>query len=1031
MKLNPIYRGILCCTLAAPGAAIAQGSGAVIEEIVVTGSLIRGTPEDAALPVEVHTAADLKATGSPSALEFAKSLTSSGPTTGEAHYFGSAANTGNVSYNLRGIGSDKTLTLFNGRRISQNTSIIPSSAIHRIEVLKDGAAVTYGADATGGVVNLITRKYFEGMEVDASYKYIDGSDGDYSVSLLGGFGGDQTNVMWAAEWEHRSELDAKERGFTNLSYAENPVPWSTLTNLAGWVPRGSLPAEPGNTPNSEWGTPLGLASDFSQQSCEDVGGVYVNSYSCAYNYIPYYNLVEDNEIYRLYGQVNSAVTDTMDFNLNAAFGRVYTPHAYGSPSQPVIRGPAQNSGATYQLYAPTANPYVQEFAERSGWTSNPYSGYTQGYTPITYRPFAHGGNDTRTQGNNHSMPREIDNKYLHISTGLSGIFENDIGYDFAVTYNQSVSVTDDPDVLGYRVQEALSGFGGPNCSAEDLDPNRFGTQNPGAAGTGDCMWYNPFASNFDAQPVYGLENPSHVAGTENSHELNSWLFNDREEENRNSSVTVDFVLDGSTPIELPGGNIAWAAGVQWRQTEIRQTVNDPLYNGSTPCAWPTEHGQLPRAPDDEQFTGCTPDEPGPFFFFGTDVPDSAEQQQQSAFAEASLPILDSLQVSAALRHEAFSGDLSATVYKLSGKWDATDNLSFRGSYGTNYQAPPATVIPGEVSNGVNSYSVAGGDWLGVQTLTRSDIEPETATVWSTGAIWQSRGFSPDHDFRLILDYFDIETEDELGLLASANEIADAVFNIPGASATDPMLADCNHQLANRVAFNGDCVQGQTSANDFASVRRDYGNGPGQHTAGFDVQATYSFPFYQGDLRLGMTATKIQTFEFSETSLDGYVLDPGEDRLGTLNFATIANAASEWRANANVNYAQDIHNFRLVLNYVSGVVDERFDLASFQDAEGSLSHAELQDARTAALTPAGRQPGTTDAFGATDYGVKAKDWITADFHYNVDLPGDSTLSASIVNLTDEKPPESRQELGYDPRIGNPLMRTFELGFTKRF
>src|SRR5262245_58051374 len=158
------------------------------ERVVVTGSFIQGTPEDAALPVEVYSQEDLEEQGAPTALEFAKSLSIAGPTTGEAYYFSGAALTGSVQYNLRGIGADKTLTLLNGRRMSENTSNIPSAALARTEILKDGAAVIYGADATGGVVNFITRDQFTGFEAKANYKYIDGSDGDYGLSVLGGWG---------------------------------------------------------------------------------------------------------------------------------------------------------------------------------------------------------------------------------------------------------------------------------------------------------------------------------------------------------------------------------------------------------------------------------------------------------------------------------------------------------------------------------------------------------------------------------------------------------------------------------------------------------------------------------------------------------------------------------------------------------------------------------------------------------------------------------------------------------------------------
>ena len=108
-------------------AASAESDGE--DRVVVTGSFIQGTPEDAALPVEVFSQEELEDRGAPTALEFAKSLTIAGPTSGEAYYFGGPALIGSVNYNLRGIGADKTLTLLNGRRMSSNTSNIPFAAI--------------------------------------------------------------------------------------------------------------------------------------------------------------------------------------------------------------------------------------------------------------------------------------------------------------------------------------------------------------------------------------------------------------------------------------------------------------------------------------------------------------------------------------------------------------------------------------------------------------------------------------------------------------------------------------------------------------------------------------------------------------------------------------------------------------------------------------------------------------------------------------------------------------------------------------
>lgn len=1055
--------------------------------VVVTGSFIQGTPEDAALPVEVFSQEELEEQGAPTALEFAKSLTISGPTTGEAYYFSGAQLTGSVNYNLRGLGSDKTLVLLNGRRMSQNTANIPSAALARTEVLKDGAAVIYGADATGGVVNFITRDDFVGLEVSGQYKYIDGSDGDYGLSILGGVGDGDVNFLWSAEYEHRSRLESEERDWAAGEYGVNPSPWSPLTNVASWIPLGARPATFSrdaynaglalNRPYAgEFGGPVsGLALDFTQSSCEAVGGVFnpngvaTGVASCSYNYASYYNLVEENDIYRGFAQLNAAVNENMDFHFDVSYGQVKSPQVFGSPAQPVIRGPAVSTGATYQFYVPDTNPYFAEFAQRSGLAARtttvapgvtvPTISLVDGVAALTYRAFAHGGNPFLGEGNGFGVPSKIDNQIWRVSSGINGNLGDwagplsDVGYDFAVTYNQSISYADSPDMIGYRLQDALAGFGGPNCTLTDQNPNQFGIQNT-SVGTSaaeraafGCYYWNPFASSFANQPELGLNNPVYVAGSENRADVARWLFDDRATETINSSLTADVVFNGMSGIQLPGGEIGWALGGQTRQLEFREIVNSPLYNGSQPCDQPNNQtigiippggGPSPTGPSqtinatprntaDPLFAGCTPDSPGPFVFFGTNVPDYADQQQYSLFGELQIPLLDNLNFQAAVRREEFSGGLGSTVYKVSGKWDVWGPLSLRGSYGTNYQAPPAGLIPGELTNGVLSYTRAAGSWLGSQVLTRNDVVPETATAWNMGVIWQSEGFAPDHDLSIIVDYFDIETEDELGVLASNEQIANGVFRfradgtafanqdgtfVSGVTTgvnNGTALADCSHPLISRVQFNGGaCVQGVTNALALNSIRTDFGNGPGQHIAGFDVNVTYSLPLGPGDLTANVTATKVEVDENSATILDGFQIAPPDDRLGFFNFATVGNSSPELRLNASLNYALDQHNFRLGAQYVSSVTDER-----------------------GPVTPGGRLPGTLTPYSLTDYGVESGDWLSFDFTYLFRVTEDLRLTATVANLTDEDPPESRQELGYDPRMGSPLGRTFELGIKKTF
>lgn len=1069
-----------------PAANEAKEDGA---RVIITGSFIQGSAEDAALPVEVFTQEELEEQGAPTALEFAKNLTISGPTTGEAYYFSGAALTGSVNYNLRGLGSDKTLVLLNGRRMSQNTSNIPSAAIARTEILKDGAAVIYGADATGGVVNFITRDDFVGLEVGAQYKYIDGSAGDYGVSILGGIGNDAVNFMWSAEYEHRSRLESEDRDWAFQPYSVNSAPYSGLTNVASWLPRGTrpdfyVPGSLATAQNREFGNAVaGLQRDFTQASCEAVNGTYnpngvaTGIPACMYNYIPYYNIVEENDIYRGYGQLNATINDNMDFHMDVSYGQVMSPQVFGSPAQPVIRGPGISTGATYQFYVPSTNPYASAFLDQqvlNGGISAGARAATQGLSALTYRAFAHGGNPFLGEGNGFGVPSKIDNQIWRVSSGLKGTLGDwagmgkDIGYDFALTYNQTIAYADSPDVIGFRLQDALAGFGGPNCSIPDTNPNQFGIQNA-SVGTSaaaraafGCYYWNPFSTSFQSQPELGLNNPNYVAGSENRADVARWLFDARGTETVNSSLTADLVFNGMSGIQLPGGEIGWALGGQSRQLEFREIVSSPLYNGNTQCDTPinsTVGVQVPDGPDlgvdpdvvtipnipraitDPLFTGCTLDAGGPFVFFGTNPPDYADQQQYSLFGELQVPVLDNLNLQAAVRREEFSGGLGSTVYKVSGKWDVWGPLSLRGSYGTNYQAPPAGLIPGNVNNGVNSYTRFSGSWLGAQTVTRADIVPETAKSWNIGAIWQSQGFAPDHDLRIIVDYFDIKTEDELGLLASANDIAAGVFRYGATAAgvaapTEAMAfatqqgiavagqtqlnagtayADCSHPLvaSGRVSFNGGaCVQGVTQANALNSTRTDFGNGPGQHIAGIDVQVNYELPLGPGDLTIGLTATNTMTDENTESVLDGFVIKPADDRLGFLNFATVGDASPEVRGNVFLSYRLDNQNFRLQANYTSGVVDERGGIV----LDGYL--------------PGTTTPSSTAA-NPNMFGVSGEDWLSFDFTYLLEITEDLRLTATVQNISDQDPPSSRQELGYDPRMGSPLGRTFEIGVKKTF
>ena len=376
--------------------------------------------------------------------------------------------------------------------------------------------------------------------------------------------------------------------------------------------------------------------------------------------------------------------------------------------------------------------------------------------------------------------------------------------------------------------------------------------------------------------------------------------------------------------------------------------------------------------------------------FAPNPADSLSRDQYSAFVEMRLPVLSNLDFQAAARHEEFENGLGATVYKLAGKWNVWGPLSLRGSYGTNYQAPPLGVVPGAVTVAARTYTAAAGNWLAAQFITDADLKPETATARNFGLIWQSDGLGAGHHFQVILDYFDIRTKDQIAQVADPNQIASLVFNGAGNTIT---TCDANAQpLLNRITFNVPCSVGMSGVGTFSAVSTRFGNGPGQTTNGFDLQTLYDLPLAGGDLTLGLNATRITELRTGPTSLDGVVVSTGDDRLGMLNFATFAQAAPEWRANFDTNYRFDRHNVRVGVNYVSAVKDER--------------------------------PGV-------QYGETGEDWITVDLSYRLLLDDGLSISATVANALDRDPPAAQEEFGYDPWTANPLGRTAEIGVRKTF
>ncbi|MBO9664892.1 TonB-dependent receptor plug domain-containing protein, partial [Dokdonella sp.] len=174
--------------MAAVAPAMAQDAAAPqnqqLETVTVTGSRIRKADVETAQPILVLDRAAIEKQGFNTVVDILSNLTEAGsPPISRSSVLASGENVGGYYVDLRNLGPNRTLILLNGKRLGatsdglQDLSQVPVAAIERIEVLKDGASAIYGSDAIAGVVNIITRRNYDGAEASAYIGQYDDGDG--------------------------------------------------------------------------------------------------------------------------------------------------------------------------------------------------------------------------------------------------------------------------------------------------------------------------------------------------------------------------------------------------------------------------------------------------------------------------------------------------------------------------------------------------------------------------------------------------------------------------------------------------------------------------------------------------------------------------------------------------------------------------------------------------------------------------------------------------------------------------------------
>ncbi len=925
-----------------PSMALAQSSPppaekdqAAVEEIVVVGSRIEGAKISGALPVSLLNEDRILATGSVSGDELFRSI----PQAGDVQ-FQEARTTGNLndargdnaSINLRSVGTGNTLVLLNGRRMiltpgtqtenfvpvqTANTNSLPVGATRRIEVLRDGAAAIYGADAVAGVVNVVVDDRFKGLRADARYGFADGTS-EATAALKAGFetksGG---NFMVFGSYTHRTPLYTSERDFAvseDHRAALVGTPWegdTSFDNRSTSSPWGSFTTVP-VTAVRQSGTALTASGVFhiepvanTAAGCSSAalpGNICIRSGTItgANDRVLRYDENPDRTIRGELDRINLFSTFKQEIGSIELFGEAGYYHAklqgQREQSAPISSAPITIPASNYyNPFGATTINGVANSNRLAGLTGVPAAGLALRIT--TYRPVDTG-------------PRTFTVTDDSIR-GLLGVRGNwgDFKWESAATY--SWARTDD------HTKNAIS---------NTLFQQALARSTPDA--------YNPFNGG-------SLTNFSLGDGTPNSAAtINSFLV-DVHRIGTTSLATLDFRVSNGKLIELPAGHIGFASGVEVRRETYRDNRDDRL-DGTVTYK--------------DSVTGIT---------YGTDVmgaspaPDVyGKRTVASAYiefavplisADMNIPLVQSLDLQLAARDEHYSDFGNVFKPKVAGVWEVMDGIKFRSSWSKSFRAPNLAQFYSagtQVANTrtdfaacrLNNTSCTGASTLEVRAGNQN-LKPENATTLSLGTVFQ-----PRRNLTLTLDYWSLKEKGVIGIQGAQNQI---LFDLleRQSGRTNPNVV--------RLAPVGTQVVG-----DLSFVQDDYFNLGPRTLRGLDFAVSYDLKDTSlGDFNIDLGASKLLKFEQQASDMQAQLIAANAaGKLGTGVTIPLAgsqikvNGNPQWRLTGNLTWKSGPVSAGVLVSYVGSVFDtgtalvngEFFKLPSFTTVNSYLQYKGGED-----------------------------------------------------------------------------------------
>ncbi|WP_229487793.1 TonB-dependent receptor [Pseudoduganella lutea] len=525
-----LFTGGLMATLGMAGTAAAQDTN--IQRVEITGSSIKRATAETASPVQVINREELLRSGKSTVSEYLQTLTVDGAgslPTG----FGNGFAAGSTAISLRGLGATSTLVLLNGRRMAPfaraddgqksftDLSTVPMQIVERIEILKDGASSTYGADAIAGVVNIILRKDVQGLEFKADTgwsRYDDGKQNKASVTFgKGDLDEDKYNWVVNAEYMQSDRIknsDRKDRAYIgNGDLRAYGFPIGTQfaggyingTNSVSPSPTGMV-RDPVTTNYTNLPGCAGISATTNQTGAN--GG-------CLYYVDQWRDMQPEIESLNLYTKGTLQINESTQAYVELGYSKRSTAFMMTPPSvTPTVAFPP--NAQTPQGFINYGNQNLMSAQH----PQNPFGANARmRYIATDIGP----------------SERRADNEFRRFVVGVKGSLAG-WDYDTGFTYSDSKLDLEYTNMLNMNVvTQALSN------PASQYFPYYIGDQ----------AYRNP-ASLYQAMVVDAL-----------SH-------------SKTSLSVIDFKATRELPIALPGGNIGLAIGAEHR----REKVSNPSLAGS-------------------------------------------------------------------------------------------------------------------------------------------------------------------------------------------------------------------------------------------------------------------------------------------------------------------------------------------------------------------------------------------------------------------------------------------------------------------